>query len=491
MPRSRRRPNIADTVAPEVPPPESRESEGEAILRIAQPLQDLFPTPATLTQADSIFTMVNGRARPLIPPGPIDPPSTPTHPTPPLPTFHVVDNQGMSQLCNCYRCCDIRAREGQVVGIVQPPTIDSPAPGPCRGCGRRLSCAPCGECGSPNCECECYHCECGCGARVARGPDAEIDFCTHCFNLTAHCLCRRRAQERAAQQARETLRQTSMSYQQLMPYSFKPTWVHYALKHIPSITPQKGWRYYGMELEVNGPSALYNEVLKRTNRRVICKTDGSLVSGGFEIVTHPHTFHALREFWRTYFMNPVRGLSAWRTGECGCHIHIGRLDIEDATTRRMVAFCNTNRAFVQLIAQRADVSYAMYKIDRAKPSQISVRNSRDRREVVNLINPNTIELRMFRGSYRLDRVLKNLDFADVLVEFCKVCSYQGLTVPAFYEFLSSKKRTYKYLWAYLEERGYKPGRSIPAPYTSSTHAPEMASEGLAVKEERGKITPCV
>ena len=207
---------------------------------------------------------------------------------------------------------------------------------------------------------------------------------------------------------------------------------------------------------MNGNEELGDDVQSKLGLHAYLKEDGSL-SNGFEIVTHPHTFKAMRELWTDYFYNPVRNLSSYKSGQCGLHVHIGRDGLTAAHIRRMVVFLNApeNLPFVEEVAQRKSNNYSQIK----RKTPMNALDCEDRYEALNLRNSETVELRIFRGSYRLDRVLKALDFADSLVEFTRDRSYKELTATLFREFITKNRKRYKWLYGFLTGQPVPTGKN--------------------------------
>jgi hypothetical protein len=253
-------------------------------------------------------------------------------------------------------------------------------------------------------------------------------------------------------------------------YSYKPTAIYYEAEN----ERRSHVRHYGIELEVNASEDKAEDIGERLGEHAYLKHDGSLTNG-FEIVTHPHSKKAMRELWTSFFDKPVRGVTSYKTGECGLHVHIERKGIDDAHLRRMVVFVNApqNTPFIERIAQRTSNSFCEIKDKKLTNALMN----ESRYEALNLNNRRTIELRIFRGSYRLDRVLKALDFADALVEFTQDRSYQELTVKAFTDWLSKRVNQYRHLWLFLAEvKTVDAGnRSLATvkPDTTQRHLPGM------------------
>ena len=309
----------------------------------------------------------------------------------------------------------------------------------CSNVEEDCDCQGCGICGNRvhQDRVECPHCNaaiCGnCGSWHREG-----DYCSDCETCTSCCNCE------------------DDSF--IHSYSYKPIAQFISISKKDSYDKKIGL-YFGIELEVNVSSrydrqARAEKVQARLGDSAYLKEDGSLVSGGFEIVTHPHTFHTMKEVWSDYFnKGRISGLSSFSSGECGLHIHISRKALSRAQIRRMIVFVNSpeNYNFISLIAQRGDTHYSQIK--KKSPSAVAYvgDGGDDRYEAINLTNRKTIEVRIFRGSHRLDRVLKNLEFCHALTVFCNNAGYRDLTVEKFCKFVASNSKLYPNLVSYLQE----------------------------------------
>jgi ribosomal protein S26 len=213
---------------------------------------------------------------------------------------------------------------------------------------------------------------------------------------------------------------------------------------------------YGVELEVNtdkdGAVPKTLELLDR--RHVYLKYDGSLNSG-FEIVTHPHTLAEHRKLWPGFFADVPDGVTSFKSGECGMHVHIERAKLTRLQIGKIMVFLNApqNRRFVEAIAQRSENRYCkIYEKKLTNP--VYVNDHDERYEALNVTNRHTVEVRIFRGTVRADRFWKNMEFVDAMVQWTRDVSYRELTAARFVEYVRAHHSEYKYLFNYLVEIGY-------------------------------------
>jgi hypothetical protein len=214
---------------------------------------------------------------------------------------------------------------------------------------------------------------------------------------------------------------------------------------------------YGVELEVNTPDsdgAVHKTLALLDRRHVYLKYDGSLNSG-FEIVSHPHTLEEHRKLWPGFFADVPEGVTSFKSGECGMHVHIERAKLTRLQIGKMLVFLNApkNRRFVEAIAQRSENRYCkIYEKKLTNP--VYVNDHDERYEALNVTNRHTVEVRIFRGTVRADRFWKNMEFVDAMVQWTRDVSYRELTAARFVEYVRAHHSEYKYLFNYLVEIGY-------------------------------------
>ena len=187
--------------------------------------------------------------------------------------------------------------------------------------------------------------------------------------------------------------------------------------------------YFGLELEVensngwgceNGAQLVQDEL----GSRVYCKSDGSL-NDGFEIVTHPHSFQALKTLdLRVLDILRRKGFRSWDTTTCGLHVHISRTAFrkngkrDEAHELRFQKLIYDNGVHVRAIAGRSS-SYARFNDKGKLVPKVKYGQSEDRYEAINVQNDHTLEVRVFRGSLKPERVLSAVEFLHSAVEYTR------------------------------------------------------------------------
>lgn len=202
------------------------------------------------------------------------------------------------------------------------------------------------------------------------------------------------------------------------------------------------------------------------------KHDGS-ISSGFEIVTHPHTHEQYRDN-STLLWNTIETLRkdyearSWDTDTCGLHIHLSRDGFSSgAHLHRFIAFVYKNAPHMMKFAGRK-TRFArfndVYTFDEYDRPVFSIkhkvgnpdRNHTERYSAVNTQNPNTIELRFFRGTMNTSSVLSALDLAQAMVEYTRELRLDDVKLGAlswdwFADYVVSNNGLYPDLYSRLDK----------------------------------------
>ena len=174
--------------------------------------------------------------------------------------------------------------------------------------------------------------------------------------------------------------------------------------------------------------------------RAYLKYDGSLEEG-FEIVTHPHTLTEYKKNFPWEFIEHAKSqrLVSWNSPRCGFHVHVSRYAFgpgmrpgeseNDYYKRTIIVRQQHELKFIKLIYdnERQVQRLAGRKSDWAKFTDKGniwrkVKHnyqSDGHYSAVNVENYNTIEVRVFKGSLKRERLLANLEFVHSAVEYTR------------------------------------------------------------------------
>lgn len=236
---------------------------------------------------------------------------------------------------------------------------------------------------------------------------------------------------------------------------------------------------FGVELEMEAKGSNYaNDIVSllggsdgTKTGRAILKHDGSLREGrGVELVTLPDTLEGHQSgYWHKLLDSRLQraAQSGAGTTNCGIHVHINRAALSPLTVGKLVVFLNNpaNDAFVTTVAQRRSGGYCQRDERKAKvtqayrPREISddyySRPSNTRYDIINVTGGSTVEIRMFRGNLRPERVLKNVEFCHALVMFCESAGIaQAASYSLFLAWLEKHRKAYPNLVGFLREHDY-------------------------------------
>ena len=177
--------------------------------------------------------------------------------------------------------------------------------------------------------------------------------------------------------------------------------------------------YYGVELETTkGRNQDFARAL-RSRREIYCKRDGSIGEYGAEVVTHPCSidYHLTSGIWETVHDKAVEfDMRSHDTDCCGFHIHISRQPFIAAGIQHYDAeialAIEKFKSDWELFARRRSEYYYAYFNRQTKSELIRVLNGANRYHSVNVNNAATVELRIFRGTLRVDTIKATLWAVD-------------------------------------------------------------------------------
>jgi predicted nucleic acid-binding Zn-ribbon protein len=249
---------------------------------------------------------------------------------------------------------------------------------------------------------------------------------------------------------------------------------------------------FGIELEVEAARSLSDSLdafdAALPSGYCVYKEDGSL-EDGFEVVTRPDcpSVHK-RIFADALSRKSIRETTtSWKSGRCGIHIHVSRAPLSDLWVGRVAVLVHSSRMakVVAAVAGRYNKSYCV--IDGRKKLTSGKKEAYcGRYDALNTGADNTIEFRIFRGTLHRESFLKNIEFVEAALAFCKpsVSSNSDVDNPdAFLSFVRKGRKSYSYLFEFLRGKGYYGDH--PAPPTAEEVAARKAT--AAKRREEGRV----
>lgn len=232
----------------------------------------------------------------------------------------------------------------------------------------------------------------------------------------------------------------------------------------------KGLRKFGVELEIDEGGKDWDNaksLLAIANRDAVnlyIKSDGSL-DDGLELVTHPMSldYHLHEMPWEDILDEAKRlDYRSHSTNTCGLHVHISRMafgctyETQEECIARLVFFVEKFWPELLRFSRRTQGQInhwaARYGMKLSPKDQIyHAKNScAGRYTAVNLTNVDTVEIRMFRGTLKLNTLIATLQMVDHLCEVAVSMSDQELQDMSWFDFLA--QITEPELIQYLKER---------------------------------------
>lgn len=250
-------------------------------------------------------------------------------------------------------------------------------------------------------------------------------------------------------------------------------------------------RYFGIELEIDGggeSSSNAKEILQWSDGESLyyIKHDGSL-NDGLEVVSMPATVkYHLKEFPWQHIVETASALDykSHTAGTCGLHIHIdksvfssqsylesgygrthrrgylGSYDYQTNVSKLILLFWR-HWEHILVFSRRVPGEWQQqytswnYDITEERISKRSLQESlgKGKYVAINTSNPNTVEIRIFRGTLRLSTLKATIQFTDVLLDLVLDHGFSWIVKSEWSDILSIVEKTkYVELKNYLKER---------------------------------------
>lgn len=187
--------------------------------------------------------------------------------------------------------------------------------------------------------------------------------------------------------------------------------------------------------------------------RFYIKHDGSLDHGA-ELVTHPFTLTLhMKNSWLADALAEISrmGGKSHDTSTCGLHVHITKAAFIDGLHQTRFAWMIYESGFTIPIARRSWNSYAQHAhktLSTTHPDN----TSNSRYEAVNFENTHTVEVRIFKGTLKVQTILITLQYLDAVFHFTEAVRLPVLASSArdteFLKFIKHKPK-YTKLYDYL------------------------------------------
>lgn len=248
----------------------------------------------------------------------------------------------------------------------------------------------------------------------------------------------------------------------IRPYSYKPSPIFSGTDIL----------YMGIELEIDegGTDDEKASKILNINDLLYCKYDSSLTDG-FEIVSHPCdlNYHMSKMHWAEILQTCQElGYTSHDAETCGLHIHVNRKALgidekaQENTIQNILYFVEDNwnkmLTFSRRTQNQLDRWASRYGLlEGENPSDIlkKAKSGCGRYKAINLLNTNTIEFRLYRGTLNAITFFATLQLTNYICKFCKQFTEEEQKAKSwsdFINYISGKEHTEELL-NYLKKRG--------------------------------------
>lgn len=185
--------------------------------------------------------------------------------------------------------------------------------------------------------------------------------------------------------------------------------------------------YFGMEIEseYKNPVSEDNLIASYPQRmREICdfERDGSLCNG-FETITSPLSYEFIKNNDIIQEITSELKEDMKISSRCGLHIHVTKTDKVIEKLPYLIMFFENNKQDIKRLAQRNYGHYCETYVGREEKINleeanliIDLRKVAERYRTINLMNENTIEFRVFKGTLSPKRIISYIQFILTLLE---------------------------------------------------------------------------
>ena len=229
--------------------------------------------------------------------------------------------------------------------------------------------------------------------------------------------------------------------------------------------------YYGIELEVGSTEYGVNwrSMLRDYNSIVHLASDCSIYNNSdihseVELVANPATYNWFidnRNIWSN-LLKVLRknGVWSYKAKSCGIHIHMSKNVFTTLHLYKFLKMIYSHSDFTYFVSQRGTegelerwANINNESSDETIRRKANKKHSYEKYTAVNLIHPDTVEVRIFRGTLNESSFYKNIEYLQALFEFTKSNKHENLTVENYIKYVSIYKDRFSGLYNWLEKRG--------------------------------------
>lgn len=208
-------------------------------------------------------------------------------------------------------------------------------------------------------------------------------------------------------------------------YSYKPSW--------NIINPSGSDRLFGIELECEFDTEEAAEqaawAVSQKVPSIVLKEDGSLHAPSFEAVTQPADFKSAFDML-TKIVDNLKWEGGDASYECGMHVHVSRAAFKSMAVSNLIVLVDNVWDNIAMFSLRDDEELEKWcsnrlkhtsglskEIKKREADEAATENRHDDRyHAVNVVNKDTVEFRIFKGTTDVVQATANLQLVDVLVD---------------------------------------------------------------------------
>ena len=230
--------------------------------------------------------------------------------------------------------------------------------------------------------------------------------------------------------------------------------------------------YFGLEIEVGYTNRCPHQKIHKLIEEeflqglAICKSDGS-IDNGFEINLVPMTFDYIKntDLYFKFFDKVKDYLRSYKMPNTGIHIHVSKKPLTILDQGKILEFINSirNREYIVKLSQRDPNTFCQVNdtlkvkdilkkdrnpkyYDRDNQNHRDIRVTlNDKYQAVNILNDETIEIRIFKGNIVPQTISRFIEFTHCLIQFVKNNSSDKMFFRYFMEYAKKEKIHYPFL----------------------------------------------
>jgi len=221
---------------------------------------------------------------------------------------------------------------------------------------------------------------------------------------------------------------------------------------------------FGIEIEVELTGHNIDETDKLYQKPwVVYKWDGSISdrgNGGFEIVTMPlgwEWMHNNSEELDELFKLAKMGLKSKLTNTCGMHVHINKDIFTTFHLYKFYQFHYLNPKLLHYMSGRSWDNMQKWATINISPKRIKkdakTKTCNHRHSAVNLKNPDTVEVRIFRGTLSSEPFWRNIEFVKAVCDYTRYAHHNSLNnIELFKDYVRKNSKEFPHLDEFLNDK---------------------------------------